>query len=584
MQLHAYTRTISDLFSVQKKYIVPRFQRPYSWKKSHIEELWEDITNNITLEHGVFHHSEYFIGTLVLVGDDKKTNLLIVDGQQRLTTITILLSVLCRKFDSLCETRKSEAIYNNYIIGETDDGDAYFKLENESPKPFLQNEIQHIKKMDRNEASTDEEKNLQNNFDDLFSYISVENLSSTFGIEQDDRSAYIDALVAIREQVLKHLKVIYITVEEEEEAYTIFETLNARGMDLSSVDLIKNTLFKNMQTVHPDDDAKTKWKSIYDIVNSRSSRSGNLDNYVRHWWISRYSNASKDTLYKNFKRELKKGKIKPETFISELYDDSKMYKVISFPYKEDFPRQEDASVYDSLQAFKIFNIAQQKPFFISLFRKKEDKVIAHKDFVDIITFLEDFHFVFNAICSQRASGLDQIYARSARGLFNSKNKIEYKPVLSDLKEQLIKKVPEKDVFIRKFCELKYLKKDTADKKLIQYIFNKIESFSFKNKEFSADFFTLEHIEPQDSKLISKKSIGKIGNLLPLGNKLNAEADNMKVNEKISIYRKSDFMLTQDFADTFSGNWHESDIDRRTRSLAEYYYDNLLNRLTPKINS
>lgn len=584
MQLHAYTRTISDLFSVQKKYIVPRFQRPYSWKKSHIEELWEDITNNITIENGVFCHSEYFIGTLVLVGDDKKTNLLIVDGQQRLTTITILLSVLCRRFDDLNETKKSEAIYNNYMVGESDDGDAYFKLENESPKPFFQNEIQHIKKMDRSEASTDEEKNLQNNFDDFLSFTSAENLSLVFGIEKEDRVVYINALVAIREQILKHLKVIYITVEEEEEAYTIFETLNARGMDLSSVDLIKNTLFKNMQTVHPDDDAKTKWKSIYDIVNSRSSRSGNLDNYVRHWWISRYSNASKDTLYKNFKRELKKGKITPEKFISDLYDDSKIYTIISVPHKEDFPQQEDAAVYDSLQAFKIFNIAQQKPFFISLFRRKNDKVIAHKDFVDIITFLEDFHFVFNAICSQRASGLDQIYAKSARGLFNSKNKTEYKVVLNDLKEQLIKKVPEKDVFIRKFCELKYLKRDTSDKKLIQYIFNKIESFRFENKEFSADFFTLEHIEPQDSKAMSKESVGQIGNLLPLGNKLNAEADNMKVIDKICVYQKSDFMLTKDFASSFSGIWHETDIDSRTKNLAEYYYNNLLSRLTTNTNN
>ena len=77
MQLHAYTRTISDLFSVKKKYIVPRFQRPYSWKKTEVRELWEDIVGNISCSESEFSHSEYFIGTIVLVGDDKKSSLLI---------------------------------------------------------------------------------------------------------------------------------------------------------------------------------------------------------------------------------------------------------------------------------------------------------------------------------------------------------------------------------------------------------------------------------------------------------------------------------------------------------------------------
>ncbi|NJN74869.1 MAG: DUF262 domain-containing protein [Limnothrix sp. RL_2_0] len=69
-------------------------------------------------------------------------------------------------------------------------------------------------------------------------------------------------LRAVRDQVVKYLKVIFITVAEEEEAYTIFETLNARGMNLSFVDLIKNKLFKELTDTHPDDDAKTTWKIL----------------------------------------------------------------------------------------------------------------------------------------------------------------------------------------------------------------------------------------------------------------------------------------------------------------------------------
>jgi uncharacterized protein with ParB-like and HNH nuclease domain len=106
-------------------------------------------------------------------------------------------------------------------------------------------------------------------------------------------------LRAVRDQVVKYLKVIFITVKEEEEAYTIFETLNARGMNLSFVDLIKNRLFKELSDTHPDDDAKTTWKNIRSVISSRESV-GSLETFVRHWWIAKYSYVGEENIYKNF--------------------------------------------------------------------------------------------------------------------------------------------------------------------------------------------------------------------------------------------------------------------------------------------
>lgn len=141
MELHAYTRTISDLFSVKRKYVVPRFQRAYSWSKEQVKELWDDIITNIRINGNDVDHEEYFIGTLVLVGDDRDNVMQIVDGQQRLTTITILLSVLCERFKEIKQDTFAEAIFKNYIEGQDDDGKKYFKLDNETPKPFFQNSI-----------------------------------------------------------------------------------------------------------------------------------------------------------------------------------------------------------------------------------------------------------------------------------------------------------------------------------------------------------------------------------------------------------------------------------------------------------
>lgn len=226
------------------------------------------------------------------------------------------------------------------MVGSDDEGETYFKLENENPKPFFQSEIQHIEEMNNSSAETDEEKNLQENFSEFMNLLSNDKLKEVFQLDVMNKEMYSKALSAVREEVLNYLKVIYITVQEEEEAYTIFETLNARGMDLSSVDLIKNTLFKNLKTVHPDDDARTKWNKIVKEMNDRASSStGNLESYVRHWWISRYSNASKDSLYKNFKRELSVQTFDAKSFLLDLYEDCKVYKIISYPHKEDFPNK-----------------------------------------------------------------------------------------------------------------------------------------------------------------------------------------------------------------------------------------------------
>ncbi|MBE2274370.1 MAG: DUF262 domain-containing protein [Flavobacteriales bacterium] len=148
MDLNAYTRTISTLFSTNVKYVVPRFQREYSWTKDEVSELWHDVVNNLKLEDNNIKNLEYFIGSLVLIGEDKSSELQIVDGQQRLTTITLLLSALVETFKSVGETDLAQGIYSTYIEGKDLKFKPFFKLENENPKPFLQESIQHITKKD----------------------------------------------------------------------------------------------------------------------------------------------------------------------------------------------------------------------------------------------------------------------------------------------------------------------------------------------------------------------------------------------------------------------------------------------------
>jgi uncharacterized protein with ParB-like and HNH nuclease domain len=93
MNLTAYPRTVNDILTLNRKYIVPRFQREYSWEEVEHSSFWKDICSQIQISGKVIKFSDYFIGALVLVGDDAKdVEFQIVDGQQRLTTITIIFS------------------------------------------------------------------------------------------------------------------------------------------------------------------------------------------------------------------------------------------------------------------------------------------------------------------------------------------------------------------------------------------------------------------------------------------------------------------------------------------------------------
>jgi len=571
MELHAYTRTISDLLSVKRKYVVPRFQRAYSWSKEQIKELWDDIITNIYINDEDIKHEEYFIGALVLVGDDKSNILQIVDGQQRLTTITILLSVLCERFKELDKENLAEAIFKNYIEGQDDDGRNYFKLDNETPKPFFQKSIQYINK-EPSIPQSDEEKTLLSSYQDFYSFTTRDNLASRFRIDKGVNDEKYELLLrAVRDQVVKYLKVIFITVAEEEEAYTIFETLNARGMNLSFVDLIKNRLFKELNDTHPDDDAKTTWKNIRSVISSRDSV-GSLETFVRHWWISKYSYVGEENIYKNFKKLWLEGKIDAKKFIKELHSDAETYIKIASPIQEDFKQQEEKVIYNTLSAFKIFNITQQRPFLLSLFNAKQRRVIKFDDQKEIMLFLERFHFMFNAVCSLRPSGIEGSYSRAARDLQNASDKRRAKEIIKTLQDSLTARIPDESLFIDKFKELRFYNGYTRDKKLIQYIFNKIERSQLATNELTPENISLEHILCQSNN--DKEIIGKIGNLLPLSQELNEKAKNKSVIDKLSIYQSSQYFLPKKFLEEYTTPWNASAIDNRTESIAKYCYRNI----------
>ncbi len=139
MELKATPKSLDDVLRLQRKYVIPRFQREFAWETDEIQEMYDDLIDNVIYLDGVLSTNDYFIGSLVLVGDDDDTSKIerfIVDGQQRLTTFTIAFAVLSQKFKELSQDKLSDITHLN-VMGADNDGNSYAKLVNESPKPFF---------------------------------------------------------------------------------------------------------------------------------------------------------------------------------------------------------------------------------------------------------------------------------------------------------------------------------------------------------------------------------------------------------------------------------------------------------------
>ncbi|MEZ4791040.1 MAG: DUF1524 domain-containing protein [Flavobacteriales bacterium] len=185
---------------------------------------------------------------------------------------------------------------------------------------------------------------------------------------------------------------------------------------------------------------------------------------------------------------------------------------------------------------------------LALVRGYKARRIGLSQLKEILLNLERFHFVFTAICSSRASGIDGKYSKAARDFEACTTKAKVSKAAKDLTQFLKDKYPKEAVFTSNFSKLSYTKQQQKDKKIIQYYFKRLEESSMESQELRVNAITLEHIVPQSDKR-GKLFVGMMGNLLPLDQKFNGDADSLKLQDKLVHYKKSKLSIVKDFVGT-----------------------------------
>lgn len=573
MEFKAQPRTIRDALTLKRKYVIPRFQREYSWEHDELIELWNDLLDSLSISDNELVASEYFIGSLVLVGDDDDTYNIerqVVDGQQQLMTFTIAFSALCNLLKKNNEERLSDIVHS-YIIGEDENGVQYTKVVSETPKPFFQYRIQQKDIDFTQQPNTQEERRILKAYTFFEGRLGEESLLKEIKSRFDGFDVkYDEALKLFRDQVL-NCKVIYVTVKSFDDAYTIFEVLNAKGKNLSPADIIKNSLFSILDTTEPIDAAYEKWENI-----RKKMAEGNVNDimvFYRHYWLSTYGFVTNRKLVNEFNKKVEKTQEKYGQFLNLLEVAACDYAKIALPNRLQWTQPEDRVVFEALDALNTFGVVQVRSFLLALLDIKRNRLIKHNEYLKTLSYIEYFHFVFNAVCSERPSGLERRYSSFARKLRASTSKEDSANCVHELIGMLCSDLPSYEKFRDGFMKIRYTSATTKEKRLVQYILKKLEQYEAGTDELKPDSFSIEHIMPEASQ---NNAVGLIGNLLPLGVEINSDLGNSEFDVKVEKYRCSQYRTVAKFVACY-GNypaWNEKTIMLRTDELSKimYYQD------------
>lgn len=565
MNISSIDKTIRTVLK-SSYYKIPRFQRPYSWEREHIEEFWNDSIRESS--------GDYFIGSMVVyeITDDTFG---VVDGQQRLTTITMLLGVIRECFKKIGEESLAKGTQGMIERADLND-DLNFVLQTESSYPFFHENIQKFEDSEVIKIPTKkEEEYIKKGYEYLMKLVDEEMTSidnSTTKTPQKKKEEKIERLKEIRNKIL-NLKVIYIELGNEDDAYIIFETLNTRGKDLRVSDLVKNHLTKMLPKKNKGVDlSNDKWTESRTIIEGSDSDL-NMDSFLHHFWLSKYEFTTQKKLFKYLKQKVKKANAKD--FLNDINNESKIYRgTLDVGYRS--WEKEEIILKNSLSALSIFKVKQQIPMLLAVMREYEKGGLKLKRVKDIISAIENFHFIFTAVTSQRSSGgISFMYAYHARQLEQASPK-DKTASLDELKVKLRAKLPSKEEFIANFIDLRYSSTYTKERSLIKYILSKYDYFySSKNHtgtSINYDQMTIEHIYAENDigKTIELSDIGKIGNLLLLDEKLNVKLGNKPFKSKHPIYLSSNIFLDDIIKN--ASEWDKDKILKRTKSIAEKLYD------------
>ncbi|MEQ9438079.1 MAG: DUF262 domain-containing HNH endonuclease family protein [Cyclobacteriaceae bacterium] len=531
----------------KKKLSVPINQRSYAWEEKHVNDLLTDLFDSIRKSE-----EEYFIGSIVISSSGGKNE--VVDGQQRLATISILIAAIRDYFLQNGNEKKANSLQDQYLSSEdrrTEEIIPNLTLNSNDHNFFYSHVILPPGSSGHNiKASRESHERIKKAYQ-----LAKKNIQTYVALTNDPVSPLLDLLDFIDES----LKIIWVQVPDHANAYTIFETLNDRGLDLAISDLLKNFLFG--QSDNRIQEVQAGWTEMYSLLESTENEELVIS-FIRHHWSSIYGLTRRRELYNKIKEKIT-SKQRAVDLTDNLAKSSKIY-VALIDTTHSFWSEYSEEAKNHMATLNMFGMVQVRPLLLAVISKFQKKEIekALKFLVSAsVRFLIHGGLGGGALetqYSERAKEINQGEISSTKGLV----------------ERMKKAIPSDSEFEESF-KIASVSKHYLGRYYLMALENckkgKEKPELIPNADTSA--VNLEHVLPKNpdpewnfDEETHHLLYNRIGNLAIISTKINSTIANSVFDKKKYHYLSSEFELTKEIS--HYEKWTPDEINERQNMLAQ----------------
>lgn len=551
MKVEKY-RVLGELIETNKRqFVIPVYQRNYDWGKIHCKKLFEDIID--AYKYDRFH----FVGSIVYVDQGEENKIyryLIIDGQQRITTLFLLLKALLDSSDD--ENIKHELEDILFNVDKYND----LKLTDQTKvklKPIQSDNDQFVLLMKNELKSIDVNSNI---------YINYDYMKKLIQKEIDKGHSIKDILSGLK----KLTAAVIILDAKEDDPQVVFESINSTGLDLSLADLIRNFILmtdKNQEALFED-----YWIKIEKNV-TQQKMTAFITDYLQ---FSCREKVSSQNAYEVFKSYFRASGFSNEDMLRELLRYSEYYKVF---YGGDDPKYSNV-VKSKLEGFRALDQGTIYSFLFHVFDDYNDSIISSEELEKILTFFLNY-LLRRIVCGVGSNSLKGLYKTLYNRLFADKAKLgKYYDTILQFFAQLTTKdaIPSDSMFKDALLNTDLYNKKNVCKYLLKTIEDTTIDGSINKEKLDVSSFSIEHIMPQkltpywikelggQYEKVHEKYLHSLGNLTLTG--YNSELGNKTFEDKKHYIADKNSHIVVLNKDVLNQNtWNENTIKARAERLS-----------------
>jgi len=533
-----------------QRVVVPVFQRGYSWEQGHVATFWDDLFSFHQQSANRSGLDTYFLGPIVVIPEEEKGYISLLDGQQRLATTTILLAVIrdiARAKGGQLGSDLARDIHRDLIMVD-DEADVYALTLGELDDLYFRTVVQEdppstsMRPRLRSHRLIAQAKN--------FLHSKVTELVDGLGAKE-----LVGQLKQLRRTVASQLKMVAIEVRSEEEAFLIFETLNDRGLRLAVPDLVLNYLMRTANNDAQRKEIRRHWSAVIEHLGQR-----NPSTFLRHMWVSRYGDVKSQSLFREMRSNFAKHNVESLEFAKLCADESRQYAAITSVDKNVLGEHAVPHVEGLIRYLEADRTLPLLLSGISCLEQTEFAKLT-KALVTVVTR----HTILANLNPTDLETTLYVAARRLRTAHEAGRSSS--ECLWEAKEELRKVNPTQQQLNSAISDVVLTKKQAG-----YVVYALAQAIQSPTKTISLEGNSIEHIFPENAEIDAwptaedmEPLAWHIGNLIVLEETYNREAGRRPYQEKKDVYGKSTIVAVQNISKEYS-DWNASTIIERAKTL------------------